>query len=153
MFCEQLLTTTDMRTLLLSILGATALACSSSNPTVGPSSRVENFPAPLGEPFDIALGQTATVGSTGLRIGFRAVNNDSRCATDVVCVWQGDAELELPLDHAGHRAVALLHTTLDPRKLEYEGYDIEVVGLRPDNHSRTPIPQSHYIATVRVTSR
>jgi hypothetical protein len=71
---------------------------------------------------------------------------------DVTCVWAGDAELELPVERAGQRAVAQLHTTLEPRKLEYAGYDIELVGLRPENHSGQSIPAANYIATLRVSA-
>lgn len=141
-----------MRTLILGLLAVSALGCSSAGTSVGPSSRVQVFGAPLGEPFDIAIGQTATVANTGLRIGFRAVNGDSRCPVDVTCVWAGDAEVELPVERSGQRAVAELHTTLEPRKVEFAGYDIELVALRPENHSGQPIPAEHYIATLRVST-
>lgn len=48
----------------------------------------------VGEPFTLMKGECATVDRT-LRVVFDSVLEDSRCPTDVVCVWEGNAKVGL----------------------------------------------------------
>jgi hypothetical protein len=50
--------------------------------------------------FAIPLGKTAIVSGTDVRITFSAVREDSRCPTDVTCVWAGDAKIALVISRA-----------------------------------------------------
>ena len=104
-----------------------------------------------GATFELKAGQVARVGTAGVLIGFRGVAADSRCPSDVTCVWQGDAELRV---HAtvGRRAWTpfALHTTLDPRAATFEGYTITIVALAPTPLEGRQIPAGDYIATLRV---
>ena len=66
----------------------------------------------LDEEFVLAPSQVAVVGDTGLTLSFERVDSDSRCAVDVVCVWEGDAAVALTASQSGREAAALeLHTT------------------------------------------
>jgi hypothetical protein len=67
-----------------SVLLLLFLACAASSP---PDTK------PLGEPFSLTPGQSATV--DGVQITFVAVTQDSRCPPDVQCVWEGDAEVKV----------------------------------------------------------
>ena len=51
--------------------------------------------------FALAPGQTAEIKRSDTRITFRQVREDSRCPTDVTCVWEGDAKVEVVIAHAG----------------------------------------------------
>jgi hypothetical protein len=95
------------------------------------------------------VGESITVGE--LRLTFRAVEGDSRCPTDVVCVWAGDAEIALKIEQAGKAAVAALHTTLEPKKTEWDGYTVALVGLTPDRKSNAAITTGDYRAEIVVT--
>jgi hypothetical protein len=54
-----------------------------------------------GTAFSLPLGRTATVAGSGSRITFLQVNEDSRCPTSVVCVWEGDARIRVTVSRAG----------------------------------------------------
>ena len=53
--------------------------------------------AVLDEPFRLKLGQAKILHSEDLIVGFSELVEDSRCpeAEDVVCVWEGEAKIEL----------------------------------------------------------
>ena len=103
----------------------------------------------LGRSFMMKIGESITVGE--LRLTFRSVENDSRCPTDVACVWAGDGEIALKIEQAGNAAVAALHTTLDPKKTDWDGYTIALVGLTPERKANTGISTADYRAEILVT--
>jgi hypothetical protein len=117
-----------------------ALACGGSSTT----------PSGLNQPIELGSGQSAQVGA--LRITFTAVTSDSRCPVDVVCVWAGDAVARLNLSQpAGAVETRELHTTLEPRSVEYGDFQIELVRVDPAPRSTQPIPPASYRVVVRVT--
>jgi len=44
-----------------------------------------------GEEFELDYGETVAVKGTNLELTFSFVSNDSRCPSDVTCIWQGEA--------------------------------------------------------------
>ena len=102
-----------------------------------------------GREFDIAVGQEAKVDGSDVVITFGGVTNDSRCASDVQCVWAGNAVAGFDLRGAGD-SNASLNTTLDPKSVRYAGYTITLVGLKPIPKSGSTIPAVEYVVTLRV---
>lgn len=45
--------------------------------------------ANLGEEFSLSIGQTANIKGQALQITFEDVIEDSRCPSDVTCIWAG----------------------------------------------------------------
>ena len=108
--------------------------------------------AALGEPFELHAGETAKVETTGLFLTFVRVESDSRCPTDALCVWAGEAKVVF---HAriedGDEAELVLVVT--PGKGAEGGvlrYTIEIAALAPEPDSRREIAPEDYVATVRV---
>jgi len=134
---------------LLVLAGA---ACSESSRDIAdPDSAAVVVDARLGQTFDLQPGQTARVGDSGLLIGFRAVYQDSRCATDVVCVWAGDAALRIRAAMGRSEWTPIdLHTSVDPRSARFGDYTISVVALSPEPRSQRTIPGDSYKVTLRV---
>ncbi len=67
--------------LLLVVLAALLsvnLACSSGDIKAG-----------LGEEISLAISQKVLITGENLEIRFKEVSEDSRCALDVVCIWEG----------------------------------------------------------------
>ena len=140
-----------MRYLTAGLLFAALAACSSNKPAeITAASRNNQVSRQeLGRSFSMKIGESITVGE--LRLTFRSVEGDSRCPTDVVCVWAGDGEIALKIEQ-GHKAgVAALHTTLEPKKTEWEGYTIALVGLTPERKANTGISSADYRAEILVT--
>jgi hypothetical protein len=101
--------------------------------------------------FDLMAYQEAVVEGTSLRIRFNAVSSESRCPSDVQCVWAGNAIVSLSLASSGIASgSATLNTTLDPKFTDYAGYRITLLGLKPYPKSGSKIPAADYVATLEV---
>lgn len=107
--------------------------------------------AEMGQPFTLSVGQTARIGL--LRVTFVRVLEDSRCPIDVVCVWQGNAKVQLALTRLGQpgRRVSL-NSTLNPTEIDFKGFRVSFVDIQPAPVSNHPIARRTYQVTLRVTS-
>ncbi|RSN33949.1 hypothetical protein DMC61_09130 [Amycolatopsis sp. WAC 04169] len=67
----------------------------------------------LGETVVLKAGDTTEVASKDVSIRFARLVSDSRCATGMVCVWEGEAVVELTLAEPGRgeRTTAALAST------------------------------------------
>ena len=141
-----------MRHLTAGLLFAALAACSSNKAAdITAASRNNRTVSQqeLGRSFAMKVGESVTVGD--LRLTFRSVEGDSRCPTDVVCVWAGDGEIALKIEQGSKAAVAALHTTLEPKKTEWDGYTIALVTLLPERKANTGIDSADYRAEILVT--
>jgi hypothetical protein len=129
-----------------------AAACSNGDhEPVEPGNDLAAVQVSLDQPFRLRIGQSATLPGTGITLTFDGVTEDSRCPTDVTCVWAGNARLALQgHDAAGDRRIEL-NTTTEPKAAMIGGLRIEVVVLMPETHSETHIRADAYTATFRVT--
>ena len=141
-----------MRHLTTALLIAVLAACSSSTSTdVSATSQNSQTASQqeVGRAFAMKIGESIMLND--LRLTFRSVEADSRCPTDVVCVWAGDAEVALKIEQNGRSAIAALHTTTPPKKTEWNGYTISLVSLSPARRSDTPVKPEDYRAEILVT--
>lgn len=67
------------------------------------SSGQKKMPETSKLPTEIALGQTTTIDKT--KITFTAVIEDSRCPTNVQCIWAGRAKVLVTITEKGKDAV------------------------------------------------
>jgi hypothetical protein len=142
-----------MRSLSTALLLTAALAACSSSTSTGTDAKAQTSQTvsqrEVGRAFDIKIGETLGVGD--LRLTFKSVEGDSRCPIDAVCVWAGDAEIALRIEQGSQSAVAALHTMLEPKKTEWNGYTISFVSLAPSPRAATPIDPKDYRAQLVVT--
>ena len=104
-----------------------------------------------GKVFDLAVGQEARIQGSPVTVRFRSVAEDSRCPSDVQCVWAGNAVVKISLSSGeGPNSESALNTTLEPKATQYGGYTIRLVGVRPTPKSGTKIPATEYIATLEA---
>lgn len=104
-----------------------------------------------GREFDLITGQTARIKGSFLNITFTGVREDSRCPTDVRCVWAGNAVVRISLRHANGPATdTVLSVNQEPRSLRYENYFISVLGLEPQRRTDHVLKQEEYTVTLRV---
>ena len=134
------------------LITAVLTACSSStststDATLQTSQTVSQ--REIGRAFEMKIGETVGVGD--LRLTFKSVEGDSRCPIDAVCVWAGDAEIALKIEQGSQAAVAALHTTLEPKKTEWNGYTIALVSVAPSRNSATALDPKDYRAQILVT--
>jgi hypothetical protein len=85
-----------------------------------------------GAEFSLPLGKTASLSGNGVTVTFTQVQEDSRCPIDVVCVWAGDAKIELAIKHDGSPEEVRV-VSLTPTNNETTSGDVRIrfVGLAP----------------------
>jgi hypothetical protein len=130
-----------MRLFLAVLCLLAATAC--DNP-VGPS-------VSLNQEFTLPRGETATIQDAGTRIQFVAVNGDSRCPADVVCIQGGDAIVHIRVVDSGGSSDYELHTGDSRRAFAtHRDLRIELKNLQPYPFSSRTIDPSDYRATLIV---
>jgi hypothetical protein len=105
-----------------------------------------------GDPIDLEPGVEIVAGDDGFKVRLAKVE-DSRCPSDVVCVWAGNAKSSFVASlSSGATANFVLNTGLDPRYADVLGRRVTLIEVHPGaGPANTPIPQSAYRATIRVT--
>jgi hypothetical protein len=133
-----------------SALATTAVAVMAACTTMPRGGTVQ---APLGEPFRLAQGETASITGTRLTVRFDSVVSDSRCPVGVQCIRAGEARVgfELRLGGANPQAVILATEGAEPRQAAYDAFDVHLVALEPQ--PRTDVARPAYVATLRVVRR
>lgn len=102
----------------------------------------------------LRVGEEVRVDGTALRLVLEGVPADSRCASDVVCIWMGDASVALVLSLGMRAPVAdTLHTYGFPRRESIVGpYQVRLEDVRPYPRSGTPTPPDGYTVRLKVTN-
>jgi hypothetical protein len=103
--------------------------------------------AAIGEPFQLKINQTAYLASENLTIRFLDVPGDSRCPSDVVCVWAGEVTASVEVERNGYRFQKNITERSPIIFGGVNGYSITLVGMQPYPKSDSTIPKSQYIAT------
>jgi hypothetical protein len=108
-----------------SLFSLAALGLTTCGLSTDPSQQVDGD-------IPLEVGDEARIPGTVLRISFIQVNADSRCPSGAVCVWEGDAEVAIGLTAgSGPTQLVELHTTLDPRSVEFSGVRVTLADLVP----------------------
>ncbi len=131
-------------TLLLSVRVIAFAAChSATSPTRAVS---------LGQPFELPAGQAATIENELLLVSFQSVTADSRCPIGVLCIWAGEAVVALEARRLPSTTARLVLKT-DPQTettVRFQGYEIELVELKPHPRLGEAIDPGQYVATLLV---
>jgi len=106
----------------------------------------------IGKPFDLKVGESVTVGSQGLIVGFGEMLNDGRCPLSLYCFWEGDATAQMWTNLPGEsRQEFQLHTHRGLKwKFQYGDYEITLTRISPYPVNQEPIPPGDYVSTVQV---
>ena len=102
----------------------------------------------------LPLGESITPPKSSTTLTFTEVGDDSRCPTNVTCVWAGDAAVTLRVQPAkGAVEVVTLHTGLaDQRSATAAGWRLRLDGLEPRPTFGKGIDRSAYVATIAITT-
>ena len=128
--------------MLVCLLGVTA-SCDGSptGPTVA-----------LNERFTLAVGETATVEPSQVKLEFVEVTGDSRCPADAVCIQGVDAVVRIRATSGTSTTTLELHTGDAARaSASFQGLRVELKELQPYPFSSRTIAQDDYRATLTVT--
>jgi hypothetical protein len=110
--------------------------------------------ASLGNPLSLRAGEAVSVGV--VRLALVAIENDSRCPTQVSCVWEGAVTAVVDVTIAGQPGKTVTLTIAgqdretDESRAQVGGYTIRLTALTPYPAEPQPIDQGDYVATVVV---
>ena len=104
----------------------------------------------LNQEFELLVGETARVTGTGQLVRFEAVPADSRCPTDVTCVWAGNALVRVRVQGQETDSLLELNTTLEPKTGRVGEVRVELRGLEPAPRSTEPPAERRYRARLLV---
>jgi len=104
----------------------------------------------VGDDVVLTPGKTVQVGTDGVRLSFESISSDSRCPTDVQCVWAGNAAARVRVWVGTSARLVDINSMVDPKQAQVDGYLLRFVALTPDPVSTTKIDPAAYRLTVRV---
>ncbi len=107
----------------------------------------------VGEEFSLSVGQGVRVAGTALSVDFVGVSEDSRCPSDVDCVWAGNGAVvvKTSISSTGE-ASDTLNTLLEPKVVHLGNVQLELLALTPNPRTDVEISTDSYSA-IFVTRR
>ena len=106
----------------------------------------------LKQAVEINVGECASDNGI-LELCVDSVSSDSRCPSDAICVWEGNAEVNVQFSINGTSHNLVLNTNNSksfPSDTTINQYHISLTQLKPDPISTTTINQEDYVATLIV---
>lgn len=94
------------------------------------------------QPFTLSMGESAIFQAGGLTVEFNSVVSDSRCPSDVVCVWAGEATVHIIATTQGPAVEAdLVIPSSDKDSIQLRGdvggtYNLKLLDLTPHPNSK-----------------
>lgn len=122
----------------------------------------DDIVGPINSPSQITLsyGQTVNIDGGQLAVSFTQVVHESRCPADVVCIWEGMAQIMLTLQAAGSQPITVVvgltgngndTAAINRMSVDTLGYHISLRRLDPyPLNSENPIPNADYRATLFI---
>ena len=132
------------------------LGCNVENPFLDIFPKQDLVPAELGSQFQIKIDQTGLIRSENIKVTFLDVTEDSRCPSDVTCIWAGQAKIIVNIlkhyQDIGDLTLTSGAGNGDLATKAFDGYSIELVKVDPYPISTEKIELSDYIITLVVTN-
>jgi len=102
-------------------------------------------------PIGLKIGETANI-DTDLKITLLDIE-DSRCPSDVVCIWQGTVSAKVQFQKGAQDLG--IHTismeTIEANEQTFDGYYVKLTNVEPYPTSTTPIDPSEFSLTFFVS--
>ena len=105
--------------------------------------------------FQLKINQSASLESNSITVKFQNVTADSRCPSDVTCVWQGEAKIFVNIikdnQDLGDFGLTSRAGEKDMAIQVFDGHYIQVTKVEPYPTSGKKIPLSDYVATFVIS--
>jgi hypothetical protein len=108
----------------------------------------------LGSEFELRVGQSVSLYKRRLSIRFVAVADDSRCPSDVTCVWAGNARVQLQVSNGRTSKTLTLNsntTAPPPSDGSFKGYTLKLLSLNPYPRSNVRFARDRYVVKLVVS--
>ena len=106
---------------------------------------------PLGQPFDLKVGEQVAIAGESLDIGFAEIVNDSRCPRDAQCFWAGAVTIRVWVEKKpGARETLTLRVPNADERATYGQYSVSLQDVKPYPESNRRPDRDEYVATLVV---
>jgi hypothetical protein len=105
--------------------------------------------ATLNAPTQLTPGQSALFDAEDLAVKFVGIDSDSRCPSDVACVWAGEVVVRLAVRKDGRTQELSIKSNAS---LPVEGFVVAVLEVLPPRSSSQRIAPADYRVTLKVTA-
>lgn len=130
---------------------ATVVVLAACGRTAAPYVDLEGAFVPGLVEVTLPYGEQIQIAGTVLDLILTDVPEDSRCPTDVTCVWAGNAVVEVGIRAGmGPTFLLRLNTTLEPRSAEWNDIRVTLLDLTPLPMSGGTIIPTDYSARIRL---
>ncbi|XGW00846.1 MAG: hypothetical protein ACAF41_33250 (plasmid) [Leptolyngbya sp. BL-A-14] len=110
----------------------------------------------LDKQFELKYAQVAFVRSHNLRIRFSGVSEDSRCPSEVACIWEGQVTIAVNVAQ-GSRNLGSGNLTISPRSkassINFENYNIKLLSVSPYPKDSHKVELSEYSVTLVISRK
>jgi hypothetical protein len=110
----------------------------------------------LNDTLQLPINKSAINNENQLTVRIDSVLNDSRCPSDVVCVWEGNAAVRFILNNDGEETKFVLNTHGGDnfrKDTIIVGYSIQFVNLKPYPVSTKVISNNEYVAELLIKKK
>lgn len=140
------------RVSILILILFTILGCSENkNILPGPET---NSTYKLDDQIKVKINQNLTIESEGLSVKLLKITEDSRCPSDVTCIWAGQIGVLVNVSQNG-KDLGNVNLILGPDKglaeKKIDGYIIKLVEVSPYPISTKKIEPSDYVITIIIS--
>ncbi|MFX0152023.1 MAG: hypothetical protein ACFFAJ_14635 [Candidatus Hodarchaeota archaeon] len=109
----------------------------------------ENF-AQINNDISLYIGESAIIKNHGIKLKFVDVLEDSRCPSDVECLWEGTVSLLINIQYNSEDLGNFVLNSSNLHKASFMGYYVKFKELEPYPISTETIPKTSYRATFSV---
>ena len=103
--------------------------------------------ATLNAPIQLEPGQSAVFDAENLAVKFIGIDSDSRCPSDVACVWAGEVVVRLSVRKDSRTQELSIKAT---QSLPVDGFSVTVLDVLPPRASSQRIAPADYRVTLKV---
>ena len=104
----------------------------------------------IGTNVSLHIGESVVIKDHGIKLKFVDVLDDSRCPSDVECVWEGTVSLMINIRYNQQDLGDFILNSSNLHKASFKGYYAKFKTLEPYPISTETIPKASYCATFRV---
>ncbi|MFX0123604.1 MAG: hypothetical protein ACFFAE_08165 [Candidatus Hodarchaeota archaeon] len=106
--------------------------------------------AEINTEISLHIGESVIIKDHGIKLKFVDVLEDSRCPSDVECVWEGTVSLMINIQHNSQALGNFILNSSNLYKTSFLGYYVKFIELEPYPISTEIIPKTSYRATFSV---
>ncbi|MFX0016745.1 MAG: hypothetical protein ACFFB2_18835 [Promethearchaeota archaeon] len=104
----------------------------------------------IGTDISLHIGESVIIKDHGIKLKFVDVLDDSRCPSDVECVWEGTVSLLINIQYRRQDLGDFILNSSNVHKVSFMGYYVKFKELEPYPISTEIIPKASYFATFNV---